>query len=225
VPLGRSGGLRAEAERAAALHDLHPRHAIDRRRVVHLGLTVGSERHRHAILQHEDRAAAIRVETAYPNVGPQSQHFLFLHVDARDELQDLIGGQRLQRRELRLVDQRRRPRNPNQVALARSHDGQARDGLGDRLQAHHDRRGPLSHAHRRLPRPIAEALDPQRVRPRHDAGEAKRAIDITQYRLPAGEQHELGSGDGVAGLELRDTAGQWDDLGGDRCCGQEPCQG
>ena len=88
--------LRAMGDLAAALQHLDPAHPLDRRGVVHVGLPVGRQRDRNAVLQHQHLAAAVGVQAAHADVEPHRHRpRVFPQVDAGNAPQHLVRVDRL----------------------------------------------------------------------------------------------------------------------------------
>ena len=118
-----SDGLRAVQDLAAALEDLDPVHAFDGRRIVHVGLAVGRQRDREAILEHQHLAAPVRVQAAHANVQPHRRGAgIFAQIDAGHAAQDFVGVDRLRCDEFLLANQMQGAGNRRPQVFDGGHD-------------------------------------------------------------------------------------------------------
>ena len=131
-------GLRSEEDRPAALDDLDARHAIDRRRIVHIGFAVRCERDGDTVLEHEHAAAAVGVEAADADVDAQAGALLFLDVHSRHSAQHLVGGEWLLCADLPFADGGRCAGDPREGIRGGTYDGDA--GQFTRRSGEHERR-------------------------------------------------------------------------------------
>ena len=87
--------LRTVRNLAAAFEHFDALHAVDRRRVVHLRLTVRGERDWQAVLKHQHLAATVGVQAAHADVQPHRHRpGILAQGNARNPAEHFVGIER-----------------------------------------------------------------------------------------------------------------------------------